>query len=323
MSSADSAVPDVSICIPVFNERGALRKTVVEIMDVLEEVDWSYELIIVDDGSTDDCLATVDDLDIRVVRHKRNFGGGVARMTALQASRGSIVVQTDADDTYPAESIPHCVDRIRSGVDMVVGARSEETATDRRRLRWLVKQTINRFASLVAGTTIPDLNSGFRVYRRDKALEYGFLYPPTHSIMSTMTLSMLRSGDAVEFHPIAYRERIGESSFHPVRDTYTYIVTIFRVTMFFEPLRLFIPAALALLVASVGFGISSLIRAQEVGVLAGVLFLTAFGTFALGLVSDQIAGVVKALRWGDRSANWMDTHVTVESRVGTDRGAGS
>jgi len=222
-------VVDVSVCIPVFNEQLALRGTVLEIQRAMDGLDHAYEILLVDDGSTDGCMDQVRDLDVRIIEHRRNLGGGVARVTAIRHARGQLVLQTDADGTYPCDEIPTMLARMKTA-DMVIGARRRESAPDWRLLRVATKWTLKTLASLLVGRRIPDLNSGMRVYRREVALRYADLYPSGHSIMTTMTLAFLGDGRVVDFVAIDYNLRKGQSSFHPIRDTYNCLAAIVRTT---------------------------------------------------------------------------------------------
>ena len=174
---------DVSIVLPVFNESGHLEKEIARIHETMSVSRYSYEIIVVDDGSTDgsgDVLETID--GIRLLRFAQNRGSGSARKYGTLAARGRIVVWTDVDMTYPNHEMPQLhhempqlLDRM-DGFDQVVGARRTEEGTVKL-LRRPAKWFIRRLASYLTGTRIPDLNSGFRAFRRDVALQYLYLLP--------------------------------------------------------------------------------------------------------------------------------------------------
>ena len=250
MNTATTTV-DVSVCIPSYNEKQAIRKTVIELLEVMRSLPYSFEIVVIDDGSTDGSLEEIRDLPLRVLRHRRNLGGGVARLTGLRHARGRWILQTDADGTYPVDRVPAMLECMRNGADMVIGARRRESATDWHWLRVFMKWALRSLAGRLAGKDIPDLNSGMRVYDRAAALQFAYLYPTGHSIMSTMTLALMTSGMRVEFEPIDYNVRVGRSTFRPLRDTYNYFVTIVRATTYFDPLRIFAPLALLLFMAGV------------------------------------------------------------------------
>jgi glycosyltransferase involved in cell wall biosynthesis len=301
MTAAAGAV-DVSVCIPTYNEKGALRKTVVELIDALTPLPYSYEIIVIDDGSTDGSVKDICDLPVRIIRHRRNLGGGVARLTGLRYARGRWVVQTDADGTYPVDRVPAMLERLRSGADMVIGARRRESATDWQLLRVAMKWLLKSFASWLTGREIPDLNSGMRVYDRTVALHFAYLYPPGHSIMSTMTLAMMTNGMWVEFEEIDYHVRMGRSTFRPIRDTYNYFVTIVRAMTYFDPLRVFIPPALFFLVAGIVAMIRNFVVTASLGFLPPVLLLGSMLLMTVGIISDQFARLARGIDWNSRVA---------------------
>lgn len=281
---------DVSVCIPTHNEP-ALRDTVLEMQQAMEETDYEYEIIVLDDGSQEGHVDSITDLEnIRIIRHKRNYGGGVARVTAMKYARGQIILQTDADGTYPVDEVGAMLAKMENA-DMVVGARRIESATDWRFLRILMKWILRKVASVLCRHDIPDLNSGMRCYDRRLALQYEHLYPRGHSIMSTMTIAFLTQGYRVEFHEIDYRVRVGKSSFHPIGDTYNYLVTIVRTIANFDPLRLFLPIILLLCVAATINTIRDFVLFHQLGNLSPVLWLSALLIFVIAILSDQLSRI--------------------------------
>lgn len=285
---------DVSVCIPVYNEKSALRPSIVALMEAMHALDYRYEILVVDDGSTDDCTRTIRDLPVRIIRHRRNLGGGIARLTALRHAKGRLIVQSDADGTYPCDRIGYMLEELKS-CDMVIGARNRESASDWRPLRIMMKGILKRIASTLAGYPIPDLNSGMRAYHRDAALRYSYLYPRGHSIMSTMTLAFIADGLRVRFVEIEYRVRVGKSSFRPIQDTYNYFITILRTTLYFDPLRIMMPAVFATGVLALAFTIRNFILFASLGALPVLLWLITLLLFVLALQSDQFSRISRQL----------------------------
>ena len=284
----------LSVCVPVYNEKQALRGTILELQAVLDPLGIAYEIIIIDDCSTDGCLETVRDMAIRVVRNRRNLGGGIARLSGLRHARGQLILQTDADGTYPCDRVPEMLERLQSA-DMVIGARRHESATDWRWLRTLLKNLLKGTASFLSGQRIPDLNSGMRAYHRDSALRYAHLYPRGHSIMSTMTLGFISDGLKVDFVPIDYNVRKGKSSFRPIRDTYNYFLTIFRTICYFDPLRMLMPVVIALGVAAAAFTVRNLLLFASFGSLPPLLWLVDLILLVLAFVADQFARISRQI----------------------------
>lgn len=299
IESSPATAALVSVCIPVFNEQLALRSTVVELKKILDAQRIPHEFLIIDDGSTDGCLDTIADLDVRVIRHRRNLGGGIARLTGILRARGQLIFQTDADGTYPSDAVPEMIARLRHA-DMVIGARRRESATDWRWLRIGMKNLLKGIASFLSGHDIPDLNSGMRAYHRDSALRYAHLYPRGHSIMSTMTLGFISDGLKVDFLPIDYHVRQGKSSFRPIRDTYNYSLTILRTVTYFDPLRIMMPVVIALAACAATFTVRNLILFSSFGSVPPLLWLADLLLLALALIADQFARISRQLAFREQ-----------------------
>lgn len=243
--------PLVSIVLPAYNEELALADDMECIIETMVASDYTYELIVVDDGSTDKTADIAAGFPgVHVIRHERNRGPGAARSTGMRAARGQIVAMTDADGTYPNQELPRLIDHVLAGADMAVGAREVEAGT----LKWLrvpAKEFIRWLASYLTDTDIPDLNSGFRAVRREVGLRFLPILPNTHSWVSTITLALLSNSYRVDYFSIEYYPRVGHSSFHPIRDTYNYLSLVLRAITYFNPLKIFLPVSLILFSAGV------------------------------------------------------------------------
>jgi len=241
----------VSVVVPAFNEEQAVGLVLDDIIAVMTPLGIPYELIVVDDGSTDQTRAICEARpQVTVISHPRNRGNGAARTTGVKAAKGRYIIMTDADGTYPISAFPQMIEEL-AHCDMVIGDREREMGT----LKWLrslAKESIKALASYMTQAKIPDLNSGLRAMKRELALEFLPLLPKTHSWVSTITIAFLSSDYVVKWIPIAYYKRIGRSTFHPIRDTSNYLMLVVRTIMYFNPLRFFVPLTLTLL--SVGFG---------------------------------------------------------------------
>jgi glycosyltransferase involved in cell wall biosynthesis len=239
-------VPEVSAILPAYNEEAAILDDLTDVRAALEASGKTFEIIVVDDGSTDGTARAIADLDwVHVVTHPFNRGNGAARTTGLLAATGRIIVFTDADRTYPNERIPELLAEIDAGADMVIGARVREAGT----LKWIrtpAKAFLRRLAEFMTGSRIPDLNSGLRAQRRDLTLTYLPMLPTSHSWVSTITIAFLSGGYLVRWVPIEYFPRVGRSTFHPLRDSYNYLTLIVRTVMYFNPLKIFLPLSIAL-----------------------------------------------------------------------------
>jgi glycosyltransferase involved in cell wall biosynthesis len=281
---------DVSIVLPIYNERGHLREELDRISLAMDGSPYSYELVVIDDGSTDGSLDELRQIDgIRLISFVHNRGSGSARRAGTRAARGRIVVWTDVDMTYPNDEIPQLVKELE-GHDQVVGARTSEQGTHKI-ARVPAKFFIRRLAQYLTKVRIPDLNSGFRAFRRDVAGQYLHMLPPGFSCVTTITMCFLANGYSVKYVPIDYKERAGRSKFHWYRDTNRYMQQVVRMIFTFNPMRVFGPLALALL--AIGFGklVWDLFDKSEfrVPVNTALLLFTGFQVLSIGLLADVLS----------------------------------
>ena len=245
--------PYVTIILPCYNEEGHVVAEVERIARAMDGSGYSYELLAIDDGSTDQTLAKLHEAaprfpQLEIIPMPRNGGSGVVRRIGTQRAQGEIVAWTDADMTYPNERIPELVQVLEKDpmVDQVVGARTSEQGSYKL-LRVPAKWLIRKFAERLSGSRIPDLNSGMRVFRREVALPYLRLLPPGFSCVTTITLAFLSNNHEIQYVPIEYAQRAGSSKFKFVSDAYRYILQILRMIMYFNPLKVLMPLALTLL----------------------------------------------------------------------------
>lgn len=279
----------VSIVIPVYNEEQAIGDDLDLIIKTMEASDYDYEIIVVDDGSTDSSADIVRQRSqVKLIRHPYNRGTGAARTTGIKQAEGDVIAMTDGDGTYPNQDIPRLLGYMDE-YDMVVGARKRESGT----LRWLrspVKHLIRLLASYLVGMRIPDLNSGFRVFNKDLARKYLNILPRTHSWVSTMTIAFLSDGHTVKHVPIDYYPRKGRSTFRPIADTYNYLSLVARAVMYFDPLKVFLPVAVVLGVIAIGKLIRDLLTYRTFYIPGDTLLIVfvAAQVFVIGLLADLI-----------------------------------
>ncbi len=245
---------DVSIVLPVYNEAEHLVQEVNRVRAAMDASPYSYEIIVVDDGSDDHSAEVASQIEgIRFLQFLENRGSGSARKAGTKAARGRVTVWTDVDMTYPNDTIPQLVKELE-GYDQVVGARTSEEGT-KKALRVPAKWLIRKLAQFLTGTKIPDLNSGFRAFRTDVARQYLNQLPVGFSCVTTITMTFLANGYSVKYVPIDYGKRAGESKFHWYRDTQRYAAQVVRMILSYNPLRIFMPVGLVLL----GIGVVKMI----------------------------------------------------------------
>ena len=287
--------PYVSIILPCYNEADHVVAEVARICEAMDASGYEYELLAYDDASTDETLARLYQAApgfprLRIVPFQRNGGSGTVRRIGTQRARGDIVVWTDADMTYPNERIPEFVQILETDatVDQVVGARTHEQGAHKF-LRVPAKWLIRKLAEGLTRTRIPDLNSGFRAFRRDVARPYLRLLPPGFSCVTTITLAFLSNQHDVRYVPIDYAKRSGTSKFRYVADVYRYMLQVLRMVMYFKPLNVLMPVALALLGLGVGKGIYDVAaHPLRLAVNTVLIFLTGMIIVSLALLADLI-----------------------------------
>lgn len=287
--------PLVTIVLPCYNEREHVIEEVERISAAMDASGLTYELLAIDDASTDDTLALLEEAlprfpNMRLMPFRRNGGSGTARRIGTQDARGEIVVWTDADMTYPNERIPELVRMLVDDptYDQVVGARLTEEGSHKI-LRVPAKWVIRKIAEKLSNSAIPDLNSGLRAFRRSVSLPYLRLLPPGFSCVTTITLAFLSNQHDIKYVPIDYAKRSGTSKFHFVKDAYRYILQVLRMVMYFNPLKVLMPLALWLLVLGVAKGIFDMIvHPVRFSVNTVLIFITGMLIAALALLADLI-----------------------------------
>lgn len=275
----------VSIVIPAYNEEAGITSTIREIRQVMDAQIRSYELVVVDDGSTDGTAGLAREEGAKVVSLPRNIGYGGALKAGIARSLYDTIVITDADGTYPGEAIPKLL-AYADGFDMVVGARvgkNVRVPPFRRPAKWF----LGHLASYLAGQPIPDLNSGLRVVRRRMVEAFEHLLPSGFSFTTSITLAALCNDAMVHYEPIDYRARLGSSKIRPFH-AFEFLLLILRTVVFYNPLKVFLPLGAILFL--VGFG--KFVWDLFIGDFSDTVvmgFLGAVLVWSVGLLSDQIA----------------------------------
>jgi glycosyltransferase involved in cell wall biosynthesis len=286
--------PDLSVVIPVFQEQETLEKTIFEIVEILTTQEMAFEIVAVDDGSTDGTLTILQHLQtqydsLRIVHHLYNRGYGSSLRTGIHVARGEIIVCMDADGQHSAGDIPLLLNNIPP-FELVVGYRTENYRGPW--FRNVGNRFYNVFASWLANTEIKDLTSGFRALRRTAAMHFLPLYPTGFSASATVTLAFLKAGYNVTFVPINVQPRLhGKSKVNLIKDGWRFLTVILRMILLFEPLRIFLPlAGLFTLLGFLGWGLGILAAGRLLIPNSSVLlFVLAVMDLLLGLLSSQVA----------------------------------
>jgi glycosyltransferase involved in cell wall biosynthesis len=290
VANQETTPPRFSLVVPCYNEGEALPEAVLNLRKIIN-LDYPYEIIAVDDGSTDATAekliqAQAEDPSLVILTHDQNSGYGSALKTGIRHAKSDLIVITDADGTYPNERIGELVE-LGSRYDMVVGSR---TAPDVQysKIRKIPKIFLGAYASWIAGRKIPDINSGLRVFRKDVVQKYSHLLSNQFSFTTTSTLALLTNGYRVHYEPIGYSPRIGKSHIKPIRDTLRFVQLIVRMGMYFAPLRVFAPFILLLglgFTASFCYDVFVLKNLTDKTV---ILMISAMNTTFFALIADMI-----------------------------------
>lgn len=276
-----------TVVIPVYNEGKTVGSVLNELKQCFKEKVPDYEIIVVNDGSTDQTKQILEQItEIKVVNHLENRGYGAAIKSGVRQAKGEYILIIDADGTYPVKAIPELISL--TDYDMVAGARTKPTAQIpliRKPAKWM----LNQLANYLTGIKIPDLNSGLRLIKKDTLNKFAHLLPNGFSLTTTITLALLTNGFPVKYLPIDYYRREGKSKFRPIKDTLNYFQLIIRTILYFEPLKIFLPAALALFLLSLAVLFYSYFFTPKVmDVTTIILFISAIQILSIGMLADLV-----------------------------------
>jgi len=269
------------VVIPAYNEEPVVGLTVSKIRELYPD----FEIIVVDDGSTDHTAEHAERAGAKVVRHPYNIGNGAAVKTGIRRASGDLVVVMDGDGQHDPKDIRKLLEEADK-YDLVVGARSSESQASfgRRMANWFY----NRLASYVGKFPIQDLTSGFRVFRRKTVLNYLYLFPNTFSYPTTSTLAYLRSGLTIHYVPVVAHKRVGKSKIRVIRDGSRFLLIIIRIATLFSPLRIFLPVSLLFLTVGTCYYGYTFFTSHRFTNMSALLMSTGIMIFLMGLISEQI-----------------------------------
>jgi len=285
-SGAEASQPvELAVVVPAFDEEAGIRAALDEVRGALDQAGIRYELVVVDDGSSDRTAEVAREAGVRVIAQGTNQGYGAAIRAGVLATRSEFVAITDADGTYPGERLPELLAIARS-MDMVVGAR-DKASTAIPLVRRAPKRFLTWLAAYLAGRSIPDLNSGLRVVRRSALERFLPILPSGFSFTTTITLAMLCTHHRVQYVPIEYRERVGSSKIRPF-DFFRFVILVLRAILLFNPLKVFLPAGAVLFVGGLAkfaydIYLWNLSESAVMAILAAVIL------WAVGSLADMIA----------------------------------
>lgn len=282
---------DLTVVIPAFNEAESIRgvlERLCERLQSIEELRGSFEVLVVDDGSTDGTgeIARRAGSPVTLVRHPYNLGNGAAVKTGIRNARGRVCLFMDADGQHDPESITR-IFRGCDEFDMVVGARDPRSQAGFHRR--LANALYNHLASYVTGRRIEDLTSGFRAIRSDVARRFVALLPNGFSYPTTITLCVMRAGFSVKYEPITAAKRKGKSKIRLLSDGTKFLLVIAKICMLFSPMKIFLPVSLYLFLMGLGYYLFTFVTEHRFTNMSMLLFTTSVMIFMMGLLAEQIA----------------------------------
>lgn len=272
----------ISIILPAKNEAAGLRSLLPEIRSQMPDA----ELIVVNDGSTDDTADFCTQQGVKLVTQPYSMGNGAAVKAGARAAKGEILVFMDADGQHQPQDISLLLEKLNGGYDMVVGARSWGGQAGAHRA--VANGFYNRLASWMVGQKVDDLTSGFRAVRADKFRKFLYMLPNGFSYPTTITMSFFRAGYAVGYMPIHAPKRIGNSHMRLVRDGVRFLLIIFKIGSLYSPLKLFFPVSVFFFLLGAGNYVHTYLTLHRFTNMSALLFITASIVFLIGLVSEQI-----------------------------------
>ena len=273
---------EVTILLPAFNEEGVIGTTIQKI----RELHPDFEILVIDDGSTDNTLQEAMHARANVWPHPYNIGNGAAIKTGLRLAKGEWIVMMDADGQHKPEDIIKLLEH-KDQFDMVVGARSRgsETALHRD----IANKVYNWFASYVTKFKVKDLTSGFRLVKKDIAQQFIYLLPNTFSYPSTITMAYLRSGRTIKYIPIQTLARQGKSKIRLIIDGARFLLIISKIATLFSPLRVFLPISATLFFIGFFYYLYTFFTLGRFTNMSALLFTTSVIIGMMGLLSEQIS----------------------------------
>jgi glycosyltransferase involved in cell wall biosynthesis len=273
---------DTSVVIPAFNEGNGIASTVAGLKS-----QGFAEILVIDDGSTDETAKRAEEAGARVVRHPYNKGNGAAVKTGIREASSPVILLMDADTQHDPKEASGIVGPV-GAYDLVIGARS---LGDQSMTRALGNAVFRALASWLTGRPIPDLTSGYRAAKRQALLDIIHLLPNGFSYPTTSCLALMKSGQSVLFVPITARARVGTSKIRPLRDGLRFILIIFKIVTLYAPLRVFAPVSGAAFFTGVLYGIWNVVKFDKIPMGSALLIQLGVVVFLFGLISEQIASM--------------------------------
>ncbi|MHA3092530.1 glycosyltransferase family 2 protein [Acinetobacter brisouii] len=276
----------ISVVLPAKNEAGAIGQTIEKIL----ALDIVTEVIVVNDGSTDQTKMLAEQAGARVISHPYSKGNGAAIKTGARHAQGEVIIFMDADGQHDPNNIPQFIEKIEQGYDLVVGARQKGSQASLG--RGFANAFYNKLATYMTEHQVEDLTSGFRAVRADKFREFLYLLPNGFSYPTTSTMAFFRAGYSVTYIPIHAAKRIGQSHIRLLRDGTRFVLIIFKIATLYSPLKMFLPIAILLFMIATGWYGYTLYEYRRFTNMSALLYTGSIMVFMMGLISEQITSLM-------------------------------
>lgn len=280
-------MPKLSFILPAKNEAAVIGS----VIDRLHDLQLDAEIIVVNDGSTDNTAELAASKGAKVITHPYSQGNGAAVRAGARAAQGEVLVFLDADGQHRPEDIPRLLAKLDEGYAMVVGARTG-LRSQANVHRAVANRFYNRFGSWMVGHQILDLTSGFRAVKASVFRRFLYLLPNGFSYPTTITMCLFRSGFPVAYEPIEADKRVGKSHMRIFHDGIRFLLIIFKIGTLFSPLKLFMPCSLGFLLTGLGYYAYTFVNYHRFTNMSALLFIAAIVVFLIGLVSEQITALM-------------------------------
>ena len=281
-----SNTTQVSIILPAKNESAGLAKTLPGLRALYPDA----QILVIDDGSTDDTVAVCEREGASVVSHRYSMGNGAAIKTGARVASGDVLVFMDADGQHRPQEVGQLLAALEEGYDMVVGARNSQGQASLS--RQFGNAFYNRFGSWMVNHKIDDLTSGFRAVKAERFREFLYLLPNGFSYPTTISMAFFRSGYPIKYIPVTVDRRLGKSHIRIARDGVRFLLIIFRVATLYSPLKLFFPISFAFFSTGIAYYLYTFLTSGRFTNMSALLFINAVVIFLIGLVSEQITMLI-------------------------------
>jgi len=278
-------IPDISVVIPAYNEAEGIANLLEKIISL--GFHTRYEVIVVDDGSSDETAAIVSRFPVRLIKHHTNKGYGAALKTGIRKAKGQKVIMLDSDGQHDPQYIPQIAELLEEN-DLVIGERTADSFQVKNRQGG--KKLIRKVGEYLFDQKLPDFNSGLRGFDRNLIKSMLHLMPNGFSFSTTSTMAFIKEGYSIATLPVVVAERQGRASnVKFIRDGSKTILLLFRIIMLFNPLKIFFPFSVLVTILGIIWGIYAYLFFGRFANSATLITMLGMFLFFIGLIADQIA----------------------------------